>query len=138
MNACIVYCVIVMFLHFAVNDFSGGRYIYDDSATAMESHELPAKLSAVANEWMHIGVLLGVPFSWLTEKNGTPQENLSDTLREWLDEVPEATLQRLVEAVEHSAGGGNPAKAAEIKAALKKMIKGKHNSQSHYMKFSAV
>lgn len=109
-----------------VNDFSEGQYIYDNVDAAVQPHELPAMLSDVANEWMHIGVLLGVSFDWLKQRrNAPPRQNLIAILRQWLNTTPEATLQHLVEAVEHKAGGGYPFKAAEIKTALETKMKGK-------------
>ena len=83
-------------------------------------------LSAIAHEWMHIGVLLGVPYQWLCERVGTSQQNLIESLRYWLEHTPEATLQHLVEAVEHQAGGNNQDMAARLKSALEERIHGKH------------
>ena len=88
-----------------------------DEATEALSREL----SAVAHRWVQVGVLLGVAFSWLEQRlaRQTYQQNLRETLCHWLDTLDEAvTLQRLVEAVEHSAGGSNPSLAAAIKGKL--------------------
>ena len=89
-----------------------------DEATEALSRELPA----VAHRWVQVGVLLGVAFSWLEQRRsaGLPDWlNMEDTLHHWLDTLGEAvTLQRLVEAVEHSAGGNNPILAAAIKSKL--------------------
>ena len=83
---------------------------------------LSRELSAVAHRWFQVGVLLGVELHWLEQRRNAGQpdsQNLDDTLDYWLESCDEAvTLQRLVEAVEHSAGGNNPILAAAIKSKL--------------------
>ena len=100
-----------------MDDFSGSQFVYDsiDSAT----DDLSRKLSDVAHRWIHVGVLLGVEWAWLArlrEKGVTAQQSLRDTLRHWLDSLGEVTLPRLVEAIEHSAGGNNSRLAEAMKS----------------------
>lgn len=110
---------------FTVDDY-GGSFIYDNDDIAV--NELKKLLANVANEWMHIGVLLGVTFDWLKQRAQSPKQNLIETLSEWLKKSSKATLQQLVEAVEHKAGGSNPTVAKALKAALETMIQGKLGS----------
>lgn len=75
-------------------------------------------LKNVTSQWMHIGVLLGIPFDWLKGRKSNDHQNLIATLTHWLNNTPDASLQQLVEAVEHGAGGGSHAVADSIKATL--------------------
>ena len=104
-------------LPLSVDDFTSGSHTYDSVDEATEA--LSRELSAVAHRWVQVGVLLGVAFSWLEQRRNArqdDQQNLRDTLCHWLDTLGEAvTLQRLVEAVEHSAGGNSPALAETVK-----------------------
>ena len=76
-------------------------------------------LSQVVTRWKHVGVLLGVKYSVLERISGDDnvEQNLRDTIAEWLNncDTQTQTLQRLVEAVEHSAGGRNPNLARDIR-----------------------
>ena len=104
----------------SVDDFSGGQHLYNSVDQATEA--LSRELSAVAHRWIQVGVLLGVGLPWLEQRRSTrqtDQQNLREVLRYGLDTLDEViTLQRLVEAVEHSAGGDNPTLAAAIKSNL--------------------
>ena len=90
--------------------------IFDGVEDALD--DLLVDLSAVASRWIHIGALLSpdITFSWLSEqRSGDDQQNLRATMEAWLNSIGDVTLQRLVEAVEHSAGGKNPVLAKTIK-----------------------
>ena len=100
----------------AVNDFKGSQFVYDSVDVATD--DLSRKLLDVAHRWIHIGVLLGVEWAWLArlrESRGSAQQSLRETLHHWLNSLGEVTLPRLVEAVEHSAGGNNSRLADKIK-----------------------
>ena len=72
-------------------------------------------LYEVRDRWIHIGILLGVVYHQLMRiKKKDESQRLRETLTEWLNNGRVVTLQRLVEAVEHSAGGNSPAKAKEV------------------------
>jgi len=84
--------------------------------------DLQKVLEEVEHRWYQLGVLLGLPVHTL---NGFQEnyEDLSERLRamlqEWLKkgntgEYEKPSLQVLVNAVEHSAGGGNPRVAGEL------------------------
>ena len=64
-------------------------------------------------------MLLGVKYSFLEDKSRRDdvQQNMRDTIEEWLNncDTETQTLQRLVEAVEHRAGGRNPNLAKDIR-----------------------
>ena len=104
----------------SVGDFSGGQHPYNSVRQATEA--LSRELSNVAYRWIQVGVLLGVGLPWLEERRSTrqtDQQNLRETLHHWLESpFEDITLQHLVEAVDHSAGGDNPALAAAIKSNL--------------------
>ena len=91
--------------------------------------DLQKVLEEVEHRWYQLGVLLGLPVHTL---NGFQEnyEDLSERLRamlqEWLKkgntgEYETPSWQVLVDAVEHSAGGGNPRLAGEL------AIKGSYN-----------
>ena len=72
----------------------------------------------MAYRWIHVGALLcpDITFSWLSEqRSGDDQQNLRALMRAWLNSMGDVTLQRLVEAVEHRAGGNNLVLAKMIK-----------------------
>ena len=95
----------------AVNEGSGG--VFEVSADAVD--ELYQDLTPAANRWMDIGVLLGVDYALLEQKRDEDKHQcLRETIKLWLDSLNDPTLQRLVEAVEHSAGGNYPAQAKLI------------------------
>ena len=103
----------------SVDDFCGAPHIYESVEEATES--LSRELSAVAHWWVQVGVLLDVALAWLEKKRNErsdDQQTLRDMLGQWLDSLGDVTLQRLVEAVEHSAGGSDPALAAAIRTKL--------------------
>ena len=89
------------------------------SAEEATTH-LSRELLPVAHRWLHIGLLLGIKFWWLEqrERSTDDQQNLRDMLKHWLNLLRNVTLQRLIEAVEHSAGGKSPTLAGEIKMRL--------------------
>ena len=101
-------------------------YRGDDAQESIDNaiDGLMGDLSSVATRWMQIGVFLGVEFSFLEERVHSKdlQQNLSDTLTNWLESSSSpsgnVTLQRLVEAIEHTGGGNKPRLAATIKAKL--------------------
>ena len=105
---------------FAVDDHSRGPHacsVYSDAEEA--TRNLSRELSPVAHRWLHIGVLLGIKLWWLEQRrNDDEQQNLRDMLRYRLISHDNVTLQRLVEAVEHRAGGNNPKLAQELKSKL--------------------
>ena len=84
------------------------------------AHSLCGELLDVFSRWIHIGVILGVEFSWLEGRIGkdTDQQNLRDTIKHWLNSLGDVTLQRLVGAVEHGAGGNNPQLAEVLREKL--------------------
>ena len=104
----------------SVDDFSGSPHLYNCVDEAMEA--LSRELLAVAHRWVQVGVFLGVEYYWLEQRRSarqTDQQNLREVLRYCLDTLGEAiTLQHLVEAVEHNAGGSDPTLAAAIKSKL--------------------
>ena len=88
------------------------------SAEEATTH-LSRELKRVAHRWLHIGLLLGIEFWWLEQRRNTDdQQNLRGMLKHWLNSLGDVTLQRLIEAVEHSAGGKSPTLAGEIKMRL--------------------
>ena len=91
------------------------------SAEEATTH-LSRELLPVAHRWLHIGLLLGIEFWWLEqrERSTDDQQNLRGMLKHWLNLLGNAyvTLQRLIEAIEHSAGGNNPTLAGQIKMRL--------------------
>ena len=89
----------------------GDAPIYGSDEAATDS--LCEELLQVSHHWIHLGVLLGVQFFQLKSMKGTNQQNLRDTINLWLNSLGDVTLQRLVEAVEHKAGGNNP-RLAEV------------------------
>ena len=101
-------------LYLIDDDYSGEPHIYESDEAATDS--LSRELSPIAHHWMHIGVLLGVEFSWLEQRTSADHhQNLRATLNHWLNSLGDITLQRLVEAVEHRAGGNNPQLAGTLK-----------------------
>ena len=102
------------------------EYRGDDAQESIDNaiNGLMGDLSSVTNRWMQIGVFLGVEFSFLEERVHSEdfQQNLSDTLANWLESSSSpsgnVTLQRLVEAIEHTGGGNKPILARNIKAKL--------------------
>ena len=104
---------------FAVDDHSRGLHacsVYRDAEEAKRN--LSRELSPVAHRWLHIGVLLGIKLWWLEQRrSGDAQQNLRDMLYRLISHHS-VTLQRLVEAVEHRAGGNNPELAQELKSKL--------------------
>ena len=92
-----------------------GLYSSDDEAL----DDILTYLSRVAIRWQHVGVLLGVRYEFLESLaqglDDDSQQNMRAMIEEWLNNCDTVTLQRLVEAVEHSAGGKNPALAKEIR-----------------------
>ena len=75
----------------------------------------------MAHRWLHIGLLLEIEFYWLERRERSTdddQQNLHGMLKHWLNSLRNVTLQRLIEAVEHSAGGRSPKLAGEIKKRL--------------------
>ena len=92
-------------------------YDGDDNSVEKATSALSRDLSPVAHYWIHVGVLLGVRFSWLEDKSSehsNNQQKLRDTLSNWLNSSGGITLKRLVEAVEHKAGGNYPVLAKTI------------------------
>ena len=90
---------------------------YDDDSVEKATGALSQELSQIAHCWIHVGVLLGVRFSWLEKRSSEQsdsQQNLHDTLSHWLNSSDDVTLQRLVEAIEHKAGGNYPILAKRI------------------------
>ena len=99
----------------AVDDGDGG--LFGESEDAVDA--ICQDLMPVTHRWMHIGVLLSINYALLEQKrDGGSQQLLRETIQLWVDSSTALNLQRLVEAVEHSAGGNNPA--------LAKVIKNKH------------
>ena len=91
-------------------------HIFDDVEVATD--DLSGQLLPVASRWIHIGALLcpDIEFSWLSgQRSSDDHQNLRALMRTWLNSIGDVTLQRLVEAVEHSAGGKDPALAKKIK-----------------------
>ena len=114
------YCSIIIngvSFSFTGDDLSdNAAFIFKEADDALDN--LMVDLTAVASRWIHIGALLGpdITFAWLSiQTSGNHQQILRDMLATWMDSIGEVTLQRLVEAVEHSAGGKNPAVANTIK-----------------------
>lgn len=88
--------------------------VSDEEAVALIARDL----KAVAVQWYQIGVLLGVKDASLQEQYVQQQEAkqaLEATIRKWVAADREVNLRRLVEAVEHGAGGKNPSEAKKIK-----------------------
>ena len=96
------------------------------SSTSTDEDDLPGtirELTDVAASWRNIGIQLGIPDSQLETiqlQGDKPLDCLRQTLATWLrrnynvGRFGEPTWIRLVEAVSHSAGGGNPSLAMEI------------------------
>ena len=79
------------------------------------------ELTEVAAKWRNIGVLLGIRDSQLeTIQGDSPPDCLRQMLATWLrrnynvKRFGEPTWVKLVETVNHSAGGGNPRLAMKI------------------------
>ena len=79
------------------------------------------ELSDVAASWRNIGTQLGIRHNRLEAIQGDkPLDCLRQMLATWLqknynvERFGEPTWMKLVEAVSHSAGGGNPSLAMEI------------------------
>ena len=98
-----------------VDEYDGSQYLFKTSSEALDA--ICKDLVSVKHLWKPIGVLLGVKYTAFLQqrKDGKDQENLRQTIRQWLDTSKMLTLQRLVEAVEHSAGGNNYSLARQIK-----------------------
>ena len=100
-----------------VEDIQSGSssvHVYESAEDATSA--LWTELLPVARRWLHIGLLLGIKFSWLEQtrcKGNDDEQNLRDMLTHWLNSLGDVTLPRLVEAVEHSAGGKNPRLAGD-------------------------
>ena len=107
-------------LLFAVAEYSGVPRPPVYSSAEEATTNLSTELSSVARRWLHIGLLLGIKFCWLEqrERSTDDQQNLRGMLKHWLNSLGNVTLQRLIEAVEHSAGGKSPTLAGEIKMRL--------------------
>ena len=103
----------MLIFYFAVD---GDAPLYDSDDAATDS--LSGELLPVSHRWIHLGVLLGVDFSWLQSREGSKQQNLRATINHWLNSLGDVTLQRLVEAVEHRAGGNNPQVAKVLREKL--------------------
>ena len=90
--------------------------MYDMSDDAVDG--FCKTLDDVAPRWINIGVLLDVKWSWLYDRyvrDNDPQQNLRAMLHKWMDSGGNGvTLPRLVEAVDHRAGGNHPILAKEI------------------------
>ena len=98
-----------------MDDFSHAPHIFDDLDDATD--KLSGLLSPVASRWIHIGALLcpDIEFSWLLKQTSdNSEQNLRALMAAWLNSMGDVTLQRLVEVVEHSAGGKDPALAKRI------------------------
>ena len=81
------------------------------------------ELTYVAAKWRNIGILLGILDSQLDAiqmQGDSPPDCLRRMLTTWLrrnydvNQFGEPTWVKVVEAVTHSAGGGNPSLATEI------------------------
>ena len=85
---------------------------------------MTSKLLPVAHRWRSIGLALKLDPNLLdrirAQRNISVDENLSDTLKEWLQKSYNMThfgdpsWKLLVEAVAHPAGGNNPALVQDI------------------------
>ena len=76
----------------------------------------------LASRWKDLGLALGVKYSTISSKNhDNPEDCLRDTLQAWLQQQYDTTKfgqpswQVLCKAVEHRAGGNNPALARSIR-----------------------
>ena len=86
--------------------------------------DVQSELIPVAANWRSIGIALRLKFDLLetikSQCSGDPRACLSNMVTEWLKrnydvkKFGEPTWQRLVEAVDHPAGGANTALAREI------------------------
>ena len=79
------------------------------------------ELTDVAAKWRNIGIQLGIRDSQLEAMQGhSPLDCLRQMLSTWLrknynvEQFGEPTWAKLVEVVDHSAGGGNPSLAMKI------------------------
>ena len=92
--------------------------------TATGEDDLPGairEMTDVAANWRNIGTQLGIRHNRLEAiQGGKPLDCLRQTLATWLQknynvkQFGEPTWVKLVEAVDDSAGGGNPSLAMEI------------------------
>ena len=76
-------------------------------------------LERVVSRWYEIGVLLGVRVADLnliqSDETLDQRERLGAMLKAWLDKTScEHSWRVLVDAVDHEAGGNNPAEAEKI------------------------
>ena len=98
--------------------------MYTSISTATDEDDLPdtiRELADVAAKWRNIGIQLGVRDSQLEAIQGnSPVDCLRPMLSTWLQKnynvkkFGEPTWMKLIKAVNHPAGGGNPALAMKI------------------------
>ena len=95
--------------HLTVHSFRHKKYVYIYDELDDAAYQLSRMLSDVAQRWIHVGIILGVKWSWIIQRSGRDddRQNLREMLCHWLESITNVTLQRLVEAVKHSAGGNN-------------------------------
>lgn len=101
-----------LFLETEINYTTTGE---DDLADSIR------ELTDVAAKWRNIGIQLGIRDSQLEAMQGdSPLDCLRQMLSTWLrknynvKQFGEPTWAKLVEVIDHSAGGGNPSLAMEI------------------------